>query len=91
MIGTTAAEALVSASGVYLLVGTLVAIAFVFRGAGKIDPAAARGSLGFRLAILPGCIALWPLMLMFWRRGHGKTERNAHRDLARQSQASKAS
>lgn len=89
MMGADIAQLLVSASGVYLLVGALVAVAFVYKGAGKIDSSAAAGSLGFRLVILPGCIALWPLVLTFWRRGQGMVERNPHRDSARQQPTNK--
>ncbi|MDJ0922470.1 MAG: hypothetical protein QNI84_15185 [Henriciella sp.] len=59
------ANLIVTAMGVYLLIGLLVALVFAFEGAGRIDPAA-RGKglpLQARLLILPGVIGLWPLML----------------------------
>lgn len=50
----------------YLLIGVVFALVFVFKGAGAIDPSAREGSLGFRLLILPGTAALWPLMAKRW-------------------------
>ena len=48
----------------YLAVGILIALAVAFRLAGRLDPVAARGSLGFRLLVLPGTAFLWPLVLL---------------------------
>ena len=62
------AEALVIALGVYGAAGVVFAVPFAWRGAGAIDPAAKRGTWGFRLLALPGVVALWPLMLAKWRR-----------------------
>lgn len=61
-----AAETLVLALGVYLALGLIVGLCFVFGGAGRIDPAAKGTGLPFRvrLMILPGLIGLWPLMLI---------------------------
>ena len=47
----------------YLLAGLLFAVPFVLRGVNRIDPVAREGSWGFRLIILPGVVALWPLLL----------------------------
>ena len=72
---------LVGALGVYALVGVVFALAFVTRGAGRIDPVARAGTWGFRLTIFPGVVALWPLLLRRWRAGGGEppVECNAHR------------
>ncbi|MEM6817799.1 MAG: hypothetical protein AAF578_03340 [Pseudomonadota bacterium] len=59
------AQVLVAIGSAYVGVGLLVALIYVFGGAGKIDPAA-RGSgmpPSVRLLIAPGVIGLWPLML----------------------------
>jgi hypothetical protein len=68
-------------SGVYLLCGLIFAIPFVLVGVGKIDPAAAYGTWGFRLLIIPGSVLLWPLLAWRWLRGvhEPPDERNAHR------------
>jgi hypothetical protein len=67
--------------GVYLTCGILFAVPFVLFGVKKIDPHAAHGSWGFRLLILPGTAALWPLLLRRWVKGveAPPEECNAHR------------
>jgi hypothetical protein len=52
----------------YLVLGTAVGIPFVWRGVDKVDAAAAGTSWGFRLMILSGSIALWPLVVRLWLR-----------------------
>ena len=84
MPGETIAGALLAAVGVYAVLGLLFAIAFLLRGAARIDPQAEGGSWGFRLAILPGVVALWPLLARRWAKGGPPPEeRNAHRHAAR--------
>lgn len=71
--------------GIYFAVGLAVALPFVFRAAARLDPMAEKGTVGFRLAILPAALALWPLVLSRWiAGGPPPEERNAHRDRARQ-------
>lgn len=62
------AQALATAVECYLVVGVVFALAFAWRGAGAVDPAAKSATLGFRLLILPGSAVLWPWMLAKWRR-----------------------
>jgi len=77
-------EFLVAAAGLYLALGLVFALAFVTAGVQRVDPAARGAPVGFRLLILPGAAALWPLLLTRWVRGGGPPEeRNAHRDAAR--------
>jgi hypothetical protein len=61
----------------YLLLGLLFAIFFLIRGVERIDPSAHGSGLGFRLIILPGTIALWPVLLDKWikvkKTGHDQT------------------
>jgi hypothetical protein len=47
----------------YAVLGILFAVPFAWRLAARIDPAAASGTLGFRLLILPGAAAFWPWLL----------------------------
>jgi len=80
------AEAVVSllwtVASAYSIVGVSFAIPFVLFWSGRVDPAAKAGTLGFRLAILPGTIAMWPLMalrtLRSFRQGtkHPQPERH---------------
>lgn len=60
------ADILVGLFGLYIAVGVLFAIVFVSVGVSRVDPAAKGGPIGFRLMILPGAAALWPMMLMKW-------------------------
>jgi len=71
--------------GIYLLCGLLFAIPFALKGAGKIDSHARHGSWGFRLLIIPGTMALWPLLARRWLAGIGEPpeETTAHRRAAR--------
>lgn len=75
------AQGFVGLLAVYAAVGLLFAVPFVLRGAAKIDPSAGEGTWGFRLLILPGCIAFWPLLAWRWMRGveSPPEEKNPHR------------
>ncbi len=67
--------------GIYLACGLIFAVPFALSGVKRIDPHAAHGSWGFRLLIVPGTMALWPLLLHRWMKGIGRPpeERNPHR------------
>ena len=68
---------------IYMGIGLVFAIAFVWRGVGAVDPVAEHGTRGFRLLILPGCAAFWPWLLKRWMQAEApKDERNAHRAAA---------
>lgn len=62
-MGEGLARLLISGSAIYLGVGLLFALPFAARWAGRLDPAAAVGTWGFRLLILPGAMLLWPVLL----------------------------
>jgi hypothetical protein len=47
----------------YLAVGLGFGLWFAWRGAGMLDRAAAAGSVGFRLLVVPGAALLWPLLV----------------------------
>lgn len=78
------ASVVVVAAAIYLGGGGLFAGPFVTWGVNRIDPAAAAGTWGFRLLIVPGVVLLWPLLAARWARGsvHPPAELNAHRRLA---------
>jgi hypothetical protein len=63
------AELVLLAVGGYLLAGLLFGLAFVTVGVTRMDPAARGTSAAFRLLILPGSVALWPLLAAKWA-GH---------------------
>jgi hypothetical protein len=81
----TVARLVVGIVAAYMAAGAVFAAAFAIRGAARLDPAARGGTWGFRILILPGAAALWPLLALRWARGGGRPpeERNAHRDAAR--------
>ena len=60
------AEVILLIALAYLLLGLAVGVPFVLSGVDRVDEAARGASLGFRLLILPGTIALWPLMATKW-------------------------
>jgi hypothetical protein len=70
--------------GAYLACGLVFAIPFALVGVKRIDPHATHGSWGFRLLIVPGTMAFWPLLLRRLATGMKEPpeERNAHRRLA---------
>lgn len=73
--------------GAYLACGLVFAIPFALFGVKTIDPHAAHGSWGFRLLVIPGTMAFWPLLLRRWAIGvkEPPEECNAHRHAARNS------
>ena len=62
------AEFFVAALAVYGLAGAVFAVAFVLFGIHRIDPVAEHSPTGFRLIVIPGVAALWPLLLTRWLR-----------------------
>lgn len=71
-------------AAVYIAVGFLLSLWFVFRAIGRIDPVAAEGSLGFRILIIPGLCVFWPLFLkrFLGKQTQPPVETNAHRRAA---------
>jgi hypothetical protein len=79
-----AATWLVRALGAYTALGLLFAALFVARGIERVDPGARGSGWGFRLIVLPGVGALWPLLLGRWLRGEKRpVEATAHRRASR--------
>ncbi len=52
----------------YGAAGLVFAIAFLRGGAAAMDPGSRHSGWGFRLVIVPGIVALWPLLALRWRR-----------------------
>lgn len=68
----------------YAIVGAVFALPFAWIGVNAIDSEAKQSGSGFRLMILPGVVALWPLLAVRWvKHQQPPTERNAHRCSAR--------
>jgi len=65
----TAAEWFVNLLLAYAGLGIAFAILFATVGVQRVDPVAKGAGVGFRLLILPGAAALWPVLLVRWARG----------------------
>jgi hypothetical protein len=50
----------------YLTCGLLFGVAFVAVGVGRLDCAAQKTSVLFRVLILPGTVTFWPLLAVRW-------------------------
>ena len=61
--------AILNGVALYAAAGAVFAVAFLLLGLTRIDNGAKGASLGFRLLLVPGLIALWPLMLIRWLSG----------------------
>jgi hypothetical protein len=72
---------LVNAFYLYALLGVVFGLAFVTVGVKHIDSQANGSGIAFRLFILPGSVAFWPLLLRRWIAGKSEPpeERNPHR------------
>jgi hypothetical protein len=77
----TSIQAVVFALIAYAGLGLAFAIAFVWFGVQRLDSQAQGAGPGFRLLILPGIAAFWPLFLYRWTQGVSAPplEKNPHR------------
>ncbi|MGH9843210.1 MAG: hypothetical protein ACREEM_31105 [Blastocatellia bacterium] len=78
------AQLFVYLAAIYAAIGMFFSIWFVGAGVDRMDPAARGAGLWFRLLIVPGVVALWPLLLARSLSGgqFPPTEKNAHRAAA---------
>jgi hypothetical protein len=53
----------------YLVAGLVFAAAFLRTGVSRLDSHAEGSGVAFRLILLPGVLALWPLLLWRWVTG----------------------
>jgi DMSO/TMAO reductase YedYZ heme-binding membrane subunit len=58
------AEFILLAAAFYTTLGVVFGVLFITSGAGRVDHAAIGAPWSFRLLILPGAAALWPLILL---------------------------
>ena len=65
----------------YAALGIVFALPFVFFGVQRLDSEAQGSGVGFRLLIVPGVAAFWPMFLQRWLRGvfEPPVERSPHR------------
>jgi len=79
-----AAKAIVYGLEVYAGLGFLFALVFVWVGLQSLDSEAQGSGIGFRLLVLPGVAALWPVLLYRWIQhiSEPPVEENPHRQLS---------
>ena len=77
----TVAHILVWSLTVYAGLGLAFALVFVSVAITRLDEEAHGAGIGFRLLILPGTVAFWPLFLSRWLRSvkEPPIENNPHR------------
>ena len=75
------AKAIVYTLAVYVGLGLVFAVPFVWLGVQRLDSEAQGSGIGFRLLILPGVAAFWPLFFYRWSGGLSEPplENNPHR------------
>lgn len=69
-------QVFVQAFYVYLLLGVAFAFVFLWRGAAVLDESAKGISWKTRLLLIPGSVALWPLLLQKWLLASKKSSQN---------------
>jgi hypothetical protein len=52
----------------YAAAGVVIAVVFLALGVTRVLPTPASVSLGARIILFPGVIALWPFVLMRWMK-----------------------
>lgn len=77
------AKAFVYALEVYAGLGFVFALLFVWVGVQSLDSEAQNSGVGFRLLIIPGVAAFWPMLLRRWLRpiSEAPVEHSPHREL----------
>lgn len=81
LMSETLAKAFVYVLETYAGLGLIFAVPFVLMGVQRLDSEAQGSGVGFRLLILPGVAAFWPVLLYRWVRGVAEppAEKNPHR------------
>ena len=77
------AQWILMALALYLGLGVLFALPFLKSWIHRLDPVAKASSRGFRVAIFPGVVALWPVLALRLRSGPVQ-ERSPHRAAAQE-------
>ena len=76
-------ELILAGLATYLTLGFGTALFMFVAGLRRIDQAAQGTRFGFRFLVMPGIVALWPLLLfrLLRRQSNPPEERNNHRRL----------
>ena len=80
------AKTIVYGLEVYAGLGLVFALVFVWAGVQNLDSEAQGAGVWFRLLILPGVAAFWPMLLYRWTQHvtEPPVEENPHRQLSQQ-------
>ena len=62
------ADFIIFSAASYAALGVVFGVLFVTNGVERVDHAAVGAPWSFRLLILPGAAAFWPVMLLKWLR-----------------------
>jgi len=74
------AQVIVATFEVYVVAGVIFALLFLPRAVVRMDPRVGGAPRTLRLLILPGVVALWPLLAWRWMAGAPeRIETNPHR------------
>ena len=65
------ARLILAVAAAYAGIGVAFAIPFLTLGIQRIDAAARGAGWGFRWLVLPGVVALWPVLAARWARSAG--------------------
>ena len=68
----TASDAILLGFALYAAVGLVTALAFVSVGISQVLPRPIAATLGARILLLPGSIALWPYILLRWCKARSR-------------------
>jgi len=63
------AQLLVDVLAGYVAAGALLGALFLWRWAGRFDPAAMHATWGFRVLVFPGVVMFWPLFVIRMMQG----------------------
>lgn len=74
-------ELILAGFAIYAAFGLGTTLFMTVGGLRRIDPAAQGTRFGFRFLVMPGIVALWPLLLfrLLRRQSHPPEEQNNHR------------
>ena len=80
------AKAILYGLEIYAGLGLVFALVFVWAGVQNLDSEAQGAGVWFRLLILPGVAAFWPMLLYRWTQHDTEppVEENPHRPLTQQ-------
>jgi len=67
-----ASDAILLGLALYAAIGAVTALAFVSFGISQVLPHPMPATLGARILLLPGSIALWPYILLRWRKARSR-------------------